>query len=318
MVGRLRGPGGREHRRTERPNRLGGVAIRTGPRCPADPARRRPTRRRSSRLASSPTRTPARHSPGLIRSVLNSLLYFPSRAFLETPADYELPFRDLAIETEDGQRLHGWWVEAEGDSLGHVLLCHGNAGNVGDRALHAKLLAAAGFDVLVFDYRGYGRSSGRPDEQGTYRDARAARAALLREPGVDSSRLVYLGESLGGAVALALALEHPPHALVLQSTFTGIRDMARLHYPVIPAVLVPDAYPSLRLISQLRAPLLVVHGERDEIVPPSHARALFEAAPEPKRLHVLRGAGHNDLVPLAGDAYAELVASWWREVSARR
>jgi fermentation-respiration switch protein FrsA (DUF1100 family) len=171
---------------------------------------------------------------------------------------------------------------------------------VGDRVLHAKLLSAAGFDVLVFDYRGYGRSTGRPDEQGTYRDARAARAALLREPGVDGLRLTYLGESLGGAVALALALEHPPHALVLQSTFTGVRDMARLHYPFIPAALVPDAYPSLRLIPELQAPLLVLHGAEDEIVPLSHAHELFRAAPEPKRLHVFPAAGHNDLVPLAG------------------
>ena len=189
---------------------------------------------------------------------------------------------------------------------------------MGDRALHVKLLAAVGFDVLAFDYRGYGRSTGRPDEEGTYRDARAARAALMREPGLESSPVLYLGESLGGAVALALALEHPPHALVLQSTFTGVREMAHLHYPFIPAVLVPDAYPSLRLIPELRAPLLVVHGERDEIVPPSHAHALFEAAPEPKRLHVFPGAGHNDLIPLGGEAYAELVASWWRAVGARR
>jgi fermentation-respiration switch protein FrsA (DUF1100 family) len=115
-----------------------------------------------------------------------------------------------------------------------------------------------------------------------------------------------------------LALEHPPYALVLQSTFTGVRDMARLHYPFIPGALVPDAYPSLRLISKLRAPLLVLHGERDEIVPLSHARALFEAAPEPKRLHVFAGAGHNDLVPLAGEAYAELLASWASEAGARR
>jgi fermentation-respiration switch protein FrsA (DUF1100 family) len=189
---------------------------------------------------------------------------------------------------------------------------------VGDRALHVKLLAAVGFDVLAFDYRGYGRSTGRPDEEGTYRDARAARAALMREPGLESSPVLYLGESLGGAVALALALEHPPHALVLQSTFTGVRDMARLHYPFIPAALVPDAYPSLRLVPQLRAPLLVVHGARDEIVPPSHGHALFEAAPEPKRLHLFPDVGHNDLVPLAGEAYAELVASWASEVGARR
>jgi uncharacterized protein len=229
---------------------------------------------------------------------------------VETPGDRGLAFRDLAIETDDGQRLHGWWVEAKGTSIGHVLLCHGNAGNVSDRVLNAELLSAAGFDVLLFDYRGYGRSTGRPDEQGTYRDARAARAALLRESGIDRSRVFYLGESLGGAVALELAIEHPPRGLVLQSTFTGVRDMARRHYPLIPAAVVPDAYPSLRLIPGLQAPLVVLHGELDEIVPLSHAHALFEAAPEPKRLHVFPGLGHNDLVPLAGDAYAEVVASW--------
>jgi hypothetical protein len=180
--------------------------------------------------------------------------------------------------------------------------------------LHAELLCAAGFDVLLFDYRGYGRSSGRPDEQGTYRDARAARSALLRQRGVDDARVFYLGESLGGAVALDLALEHPPRGLVLQSAFTGVLDMARVHYPFVPGALVPDAYSSLRRIRELRAPLLVLHGERDEIVPLSHGRALLEAAPGPKRLHVLPGVGHNDLVPLAGPAYAEAIASWAGEV----
>jgi uncharacterized protein len=248
----------------------------------------------------------------VIRLALNSLLYFPSREIHETPAAVGLPFTDLAIETDDGKRLHGWWIPAGAPSLGHVLLCHGNAGNIGDRVLHAELLSATGLDVLLFDYRGYGRSTGRPDEQGTYRDARAARSALLRQPGVDASRVLYLGESLGGAVALDLALEHRPRGLVLQSTFTGVRDMARLHYPFIPGALVPDAYSSLRRIRELHVPVLVLHGERDEIVPLSHARALHEAAPGPKRIHVFRGVGHNDLVPRAGPAYAEVIASWVR------
>ncbi len=243
-------------------------------------------------------------------SLLNSFLYFPSRAIVETPANAGLAFRDLEIETEDGERLHGWWIGARVPSLGHVLLCHGNAGNVGDRVLHARLLSTAGFDVLLFDYRGYGRSSGRPSEEGTYRDARAARRALLRQSEVDESRVFYLGESLGGAVALALALESPPKGLILQSTFTSVRDMSRLHYPFIPAALVPDAYPTLRLIGGLQAPLLVLHGERDDIVPPSHGHALFDAAPDPKELRVFPRAGHNDLVPLAGATYGEAIASW--------
>ena len=121
-----------------------------------------------------------------------------------------------------------------------MLLFHGNAGNIGDRVPHIALLNGAGFDVLAFDYRGYGRSAGRPSERGTYEDARAARDAL--GPG----RTFYLGESLGGAIALELAIHHPPAGLILQSTFTSVRAMARLHYPFIPRALVPDAYPSLR------------------------------------------------------------------------
>jgi fermentation-respiration switch protein FrsA (DUF1100 family) len=244
-------------------------------------------------------------------------LFVPSRSVEWTPADADLPFSDLEVATQDGERLHGWWIPARGRAAGHVLLCHGNAGNVGDRVPHAALLTAAGFDVLLFDYRGYGRSSGRPSEEGTYRDARAARAALLSKPGVDAERVLYLGESLGGAVALALAFEEPPAGLVLQSTFTSIRDMAKRHYPFVPGSLVPDAYPSLRRIGGLRAPLLLIHGERDSIVPAMHADELFAAAPEPKRLHRVAGAGHNDLLTLAGDEWARTIASWAAGVFAR-
>ncbi len=244
----------------------------------------------------------------MLTALLNSLLFFPTREVLETPARAGLDFEDLEIETEDGERLHGWWVPASAEPVhAHVLLCHGNAGNVGDRVLHAALLSAAGLDVLLFDYRGYGRSTGRPSEDGTHRDAHAARAALLSRPDVDPARVVHLGESLGGAVALELALQHPPAGLVLMSTFTSVRDMARRHYPVVPPPLVPDAYPSLRRVPRLRAPLLVLHGDRDEIVPLLHAEALFEAAPEPKDLQVIEGVGHNDLVTRAGTAWAEAI-----------
>jgi uncharacterized protein len=133
---------------------------------------------------------------------------------------------------------------------------------------------------------------------------------VLEQPGVDPGRVLYLGESLGGAVALALAIEHPPAGLVLQSAFTSIRDMARLHYPLIPRALVPDAYPSLRRIGRLRAPLLVLHGARDEIVPVMHGEELFEAATDPKRMHVFPGAGHNDLLIGAGAEWARVIAAW--------
>ena len=245
-----------------------------------------------------------------MRPLMNALLYFPSREILQTPAAAGVAFTDVGFAARDGERLHGWWVPARTPSIGHVLLCHGNAGNVGDRVAHVELLSAAGFDVLAFDYRGYGHSSGRPSEQGTYLDARAARDALLSRDGVDGARVLYLGESLGGAVALALALELPPAGVILQSTFTSVRDMARVHYPLLPPALVPDAYPSLRLIPQLQAPLLLLHGARDEIVPLMHAEALAGAAAAPTRLHVFPSVGHNDLVTRAGTAWAQAIRAW--------
>jgi uncharacterized protein len=245
-----------------------------------------------------------------MRAVLGALLYFPSRAILQSPADAGLAFDDLALATEDGQRLHAWWIAGQPPTLGHLLFCHGNAGNIGDRVLHAALLSAAGFDVLLFDYRGYGQSSGRPDEHGTYRDGRAALAVLRQRPGLDPERIFYLGESLGGAVALKLAVESPPHGLILQSTFTSVRQAARHHYPFIPSAVVPDAYPSLRQIPRLRAPLLVLHGERDRIVPLAHGQALLAAARVAKRLRVFADLGHDDLVARAGIEYVEEIADW--------
>jgi pimeloyl-ACP methyl ester carboxylesterase len=246
----------------------------------------------------------------MIRTLLDSLLYFPSRAIVQTPALAALDYRELVFETEDRERLFGWWVAARAELLGHLLLCHGNAGNVGDRVLHAELLTGAGFDVLLFDYRGYGRSSGQPSEEGTYRDARAARACLLEQTDVDPGRVFYLGESLGGTVSVNLALEHPPAGLVLVSAFTSVRELVRVHYPFLPASVVPDVYPTVQRIPELRAPLLLLHGDRDEIVPLSQCQALFAAAPEPKRMDILADVGHDDVLERAGAEFAHAIASW--------
>jgi pimeloyl-ACP methyl ester carboxylesterase len=250
----------------------------------------------------------------MIHALLHSLLYFPSKEVLQTPEQAGLDCRDVVLETDDGERLHGWWIASRSEPHGHLLLLHGNAGNIGDRVLHASLLTAAGFDVLLFDYRGYGHSSGSPSEEGTYRDARAALACLLAQIHADGARVFYLGESLGGAVAAELALERPPAGLVLLSTFTSIRELARVHYPFIPTPFIPHSYPTARRIRELHAPLLVIHGDRDEIVPPCHGRALFDAASQPKCLHIVHGAGHNDLLDLAGAEVARVIASWAREL----
>ena len=250
----------------------------------------------------------------MIRGLLHSLLYFPSKEVLQTPEQAGLDCRDVVLETDDGERLRGSLIARRGEPHGHLLLLHGNAGNIGDRVLHASVLTAAGFDVLSFDYRGYGDSSGSPSEEGTYRDARAALAWLLAQTHADGTRVFYLGESLGGAVAAQLALERPPAGLVLLSTFTSIRELARVHYPFIPTPFIPDSYPTARRIRELRAPLLVIHGDRDEIVPPCHGRALFDLASQPKRLEIVHGAGHNDLLELAGPEIGRVIASWASEL----
>jgi uncharacterized protein len=251
-----------------------------------------------------------------MRAILGALLYFPSKIVHETPADAGLDYRDLDIRTEDRQRLHGWQVAPQAPFVGHILFCHGNAGNIADRIGNAKLLCAVGFEVVLFDYRGYGQSTGSPSEQGTYSDARGARSALLAQPGTDPERLFYLGESLGGAIALSLALSSPPRGLILQSAFSGIREAARDHYPFIPSRLIPDAYPSVRRIPALSSPLLILHGDRDDVVPLAHGQALFDAAQtHAKRMHVFADAAHNDLPARASTEYADTIANWVGELT---
>jgi fermentation-respiration switch protein FrsA (DUF1100 family) len=182
-----------------------------------------------------------------------------------------------------------------------VLVHNGNGGNRSLRAPLAAALARMGLHVLVFDYRGYGGNPGRPTEAGLAADARAALDYLVGRPEVVPARVVYFGESLGAAVALRLATERPPAALVLRSPFASLAEVGQLHYPLVPvSLLLRDRYDSAALAGRLAAPLLVVAGGRDRIVPASHSRRLFAAAPQPKRLVVLDGADHNDHDLLAG------------------
>ncbi|WP_063050586.1 alpha/beta hydrolase [Nocardia arthritidis] len=243
------------------------------------------------------------------RPILNALTYLPERTVLQTPAVLGMEYAELFLPTSDGEIVDAWWMPAR-NSVGHILFAHGNAGNLGDRVPIYALLTEAGFDVLAFDYRGYGRSTGKPTEHGTYLDAHAAHRALLAQPGVDPNRVLYLGKSLGGGVVLELAQHHPPAGVMLMSTFSGLRDAARSVYPFLPAPLVPNAYPNERRIRTLRAPVLIMHGDQDELLPLRHAHRLYAAAPEPKRLVVFPGAGHNDLIVVGGSAWYDLVRDW--------
>jgi fermentation-respiration switch protein FrsA (DUF1100 family) len=242
---------------------------------------------------------------GLLWVFQRRLIYLPSGAV--PPAASVLPgAEEVAFTTADGLRLRGWFVPPRGSAgpgaaRPAVLVCNGNGGNRAMRAALAAALARMGLAVLLFDYRGYGGNPGQPTEEGLAADARAAAGYLAGRPGVDPARLVYFGESLGAAVALRLATERPPAALVLRSPFASLAEVGRVHYPVLPVSwLLRDRFDSAALAGRLTAPLLVVAGDRDGIVPVAHSRRLFAAAPQPKRLVVLEGADHNDPDLLAG------------------
>ena len=238
------------------------------------------------------------------------LIYFPYRTLELTPSDLGLGFEDVTLTTEDGVAIHAWFLPVDKPRC-TVLVCHGNAGNISHRLDRAiPLQGEVGASVLLFDYRGYGRSEGSPDEEGTYRDARAAYAFLTERKGLKPHAIVLFGESLGAAVALQLALERPARALVLESPFASIRDMAREALPFLPiGSLVRTRYENEAKAPRLRIPLLVLHGEIDDMVPISQGRRVFAAAPEPKRFYAIPGGGHNGAYVTGGPAYWGV----WRE-----
>jgi uncharacterized protein len=258
---------------------------------------------------------------GLLWVFQRRLLYFPTQTV--PPAASVLPgAEEVTFDTADGLRLRGWFVPARpgGPSAGAgaprpggpaVLVCNGNGGNRSMRAPLAAALARMGLHVLVFDYRGYGGSPGRPSEEGLAADARAALRHLAGRPEVDPGRVVYFGESLGAAVALRLATERPPAALVLRSPFASLAEVGQVHYPWLPVSwLLRDRFDAAALVGRLDAPLLVVAGGGDRIVPVGHSRRLFAAAPPPKRLVVLDGADHNDPDLLAGPRLLDELAAF--------
>jgi hypothetical protein len=243
------------------------------------------------------------------------MMYFPS-GDVPPPAQVGLSRAEtVTFGTDDGLTLNGWFVPGEGSGAVTVIVFNGNAGNRAYRSDLAAQLAASGLAVLLFDYRGYGENSGSPTEEGLALDARAARRYVLSRRDVDARRLVYFGESLGSAVAVRLAVEHPPHAVILRSPFTSFVEMGRLHYPILPVGwILRDRYPSIDRIGRIGCPLLVIAGSADAIVPVSQSRRLFEAALEPKRLHIVEGADHNDEVLAAGPRLVGTITQFLRGV----
>jgi uncharacterized protein len=237
------------------------------------------------------------------------LQYFPDPSEVPLPQGEEyLGLETVDLTTVDGLHITGWhWPVSRPVTL---LIFHGNAGHRGHRLDWVRDLHSLGYGVFILDYRGYGGSDGSPTEEGLYRDGQAALQWLQHKKDL---KLVYFGESLGCGVAVELAVRHPPEALILQSGFSSALAVARKAYPYLPVrLLMKDRYECLEKIQKVSCPLLIIHGERDSLIPIGIGRELFEAAREPKEWFPLPGADHNDLPWIGGRAYLEKIDAFLR------
>jgi len=237
------------------------------------------------------------------------MVYFPSRHIDATPDQFGMPYEDVAFETEDGVRLHGWFVPAD-SARATLLFCHGNAGNISNRLESIAQFNKLNLNVFIFDYRGYGKSEGKPGEKGTYLDAEAAWRYLTGNRHIIPDEIITFGRSLGGGVATRLAAKHQPKVLIIESSFTSIPDIAAHHYPFLPVRwLSRFSYDSKENINKVNVPILIIHSPNDEIVPFRHGKKLYDLAGEPKHFLEISGS-HNDGYILSADKYEKGMATF--------
>lgn len=227
-----------------------------------------------------------------LKYIERKALYIPFREITETPKSKGLDYRELSVKTPDQQVLNAWFIPSPA-ARGTLLFLHGNGGNLSHRLEKISLFHEVGLNVFIVDYRGYGKSSGRPSEAGLYRDAQAAYDHVVQKLNIPAAQIVVYGESLGAAVALNLAAHNKIAALILEGAFTNVRDMAHWVYPFLPTIFLSAKYDSLARIKDIRVPILFIHSRNDEIVPFALGQELFEAALPPKEFVVISG-GHND------------------------
>lgn len=237
-----------------------------------------------------------------IRFLEHSSLYFPFRTIEATPQDIGLRYEELEVLTEDGVRLSAWFIPSE-RSRAVLLFSHGNGGNISHRLEKIMILNRLGLDILIFDYRGYGKSTGSTNEKGIYIDAETIYDYLVNEKHVPPWKIIGYGESLGSPVIIELASRRSMAGVIIEEAFTSVREMARVHFPFIPTSLLKSRYDTLEKIRDIKIPKLIFHSLNDEIVPFEQGKRIFEAAPEPKDFVELRG-GHNDAFIVSRETFS--------------
>ena len=240
----------------------------------------------------------------------NSIIFYPDKALDDRPSNWDLSYKDIKFLTPNGQKLHGWFFPLSEKSP-VLLFCHGNAGNISHRIENIKFLVKRDISVFIFDYRGYGQSSGRPSEKGIYIDGIAAYDYLTEIEKISPDRIVIFGRSIGGAVAIEIALQRKARCLIIESTFTSTKDMAKTIFPFfIFSPFLPHHYNNILKIVDVTIPKLIIHGEDDNIVPFSMGNKLFAQATEPKLFLPIHGAGHNDTYVVGGGDYFEAIVNF--------
>ncbi len=229
-------------------------------------------------------------------------IYYPTAGIERTPGDVGLRYEDVSFNVDDGPKLNGWFIPAEG-ARAVILYCHGNAGNISHRIEIIKILNSLKLDIFIFDYRGYGRSEGSPSEKGLYRDARAAYNYLVSREDVARERIVVYGESIGGNIAIDLASKVEVASLISESAFSSAYDMGKILFPYLPVGwLITIKYDAMSAIKDVSIPKLIMHSRDDEIVPFDLGEKLYKAALEPKEFYEMRGS-HNEAIYIATGEY---------------
>lgn len=232
----------------------------------------------------------------------------PERELSGTPSDLRMDYEDVTIETSDGVSLHGWFIRGFSDQV--LLFFHGNAGNISHRLESIRQFRSLGLSVLIIDYRGYGQSDGRTNERGLYLDGDAAWRYLVDTRGYSPSNIVVFGRSLGGSVAAMIASRYSPAGLIIESSFTSIRDIASEIYPWLPVRwMARYDHPTRDLVSEVTCPVLVVHSRNDEIVPFHHGEGIFESAGSQRSFLSLFGS-HNTAFLEDSDTYLQGVGTF--------